>query len=262
MGFEQVAIGIKTFLRDEKLFRAIDGIRRNLPGAQIIVADDGEMTEEKDGVYADLLREGHRIGIYPFDSGFGFKSNRIVEMLDRPFLLIGSDDFDFTPMAALGVKKLIEVLYILSTLDIVSGRVNENPYEFFLTEKNGVVWETPIPDLSNQPKVIKDMFICRAADLTVNYSLIRRETFEKVRWDDGPSRIGGGEHGSFYVDVKRAGLKVGYVPGVNINEQPGRDSEVYRSFRNRARMKARPCFDARGIKRYVLGNGQVDYDCL
>ena len=57
--FEKIAVGIKTFLRDAKLFKAIEGIRTNMPGAQIIVADDGEMTHEKHNLYADLVREGH-----------------------------------------------------------------------------------------------------------------------------------------------------------------------------------------------------------
>ena len=95
-------------------------------------------------------------------------------------------------------------------------------------------------------------------DLTVNFSLIRQEVFKKVRWDDDV-KIGGGEHGSWFLDVKRAGFKVAFVPGVNINEQSLRSSTEYRQFRARANSPERPCFERRGIKRYVLGNGSVDY---
>src|ERR1700691_2948142 len=93
--FENLSIGVRTFLRDDKLFRVIEDVRRTLPGAQLIIADCGEMTEEKDSLYAELEREGHIHIDLPFDSGFGRMSNEIVDHLDRPYLLIASDDFDF-----------------------------------------------------------------------------------------------------------------------------------------------------------------------
>src|SRR5271170_7854032 len=105
-----IAVGIKTFLRDDKLFKAIDGIRRNLPDAQIIVADDGYSNSRKTELYQELERAGHIIIECPFDSGFGYKSNVIANALDRPYLLIGSDDFDFTSEAAHGVWRLSHYL--------------------------------------------------------------------------------------------------------------------------------------------------------
>ena len=256
MDFSRISVGIKTFLRDEKLFYALGGIRINLPGAQIIVADDGEMTEEKDGVYAKLEREGHKVIRLPFDAGFGTKSNAIAGALSREFLLVGSDDFDFYPGdVARGIKEMESVLDRNPELSIVSGRLKgRGPYEFMLLESNGIVLEAPckFDDWDYLPPV----GICH---LTVNYSLIRREVFDKVRHDDGV-KIGDGDHGAFFLDVKHAGFKVGYIPGVFISHQGGSDSIRYSQFRRRANSPERSCFVKRGITKYVLGNGHVDYE--
>lgn len=257
---DRVSIGIKTLLRDEKLFRAVDRIRRNLPGAQMIIADDGDQTEEKDLLYAELIREGHKVLICPFDSGFGYKSNRIVDSLDREFIITGSDDFDFSPASVkMGIEKMLAVLDRNPKLDLVGGRVNNRPYEFFLSIENGVVTEI------EPEKELREKFEYYDVDLTVNYTMIRRSVFHNfrshinIRWDEN-QKIGQGEHGAFFVDLKRAGFKVGYVPGVNISSQEGADSERYRAFRRRAMSPERSCFVKRGIKRYVCGNGIVDYE--
>jgi hypothetical protein len=250
-----VSIAIKTFLRDEKLYNTISEIRRTMPDARMIIADDGEMTEEKDGLYAELVREGHQVIVLPYDSGFGLKSNMIVEALQTPYVLIASDDFDFSSsLVREGIERLVETLKSNPDIDIASGRVNHTPYEFELIDQGSRVVEVPVViDI----KRAQQPFI--PCDLTVNYSLIRKEVFNRVRWDD-EVKIGGGEHGSFYLDCKRAGIQTVWVPGVNINEQKTPDSQRYRQFRNRARDSARPCFDKRGVREYVLGNGQVDYD--
>jgi hypothetical protein len=269
--FETITIGIKTFLRDEKLFRCIEGIRRNLPKAQIIVADCGDTTREKNDVYADLERDGHKVIWMPFDAGFGAMSNAIVDSaVERPYLLIGSDDFDFTPSAAAGIELLQEVLDTYPHLDVASGRVRNMPYEFYLYEDEGLVREHPV---LHERSILGLPFI--ECDLTVNYCLVRKEVFWKSKYSDlvedvieqrteicwdNDVRIGGGEHGSWFLDLKRAGYKVGWVPGVSIDPQQGADSELYTQYRNRARSKERPCFDRRGVKQYVLGTGQIDYE--
>jgi hypothetical protein len=254
--FNDIAIGIKTFLRDPQLFQVIDSIGRNLPGAKMIIADCGDHTEEKDGIYADLAREGHHTIQLPFDAGFGAMSCAIADALDRDYLLVGSDDFDFsTYEARLGIAKLQEVLDLCPEVDIASGRVNGNPYEFDLIEEDGKVTERPLDWIDLHTDRFLWFAIC---DLTVNYSLIRKKVFQKVMWD-ADVKIGQGEHGAFFLDCKHAGFKTVYVKGVNIQEQQVRNSARYNEYRNRARSPERACFVRRGITEYVLGNGIVDY---
>lgn len=217
----------------------------------MIIADDGDDTVEKFDVYASLIGEGHQVIILPWDSGFGMKSNRIADQLQTPFLLVGSDDFDFSPASVReGIERLTEALDSTPRLSIVSGRVSNRPYEFALADEGHRVQEFPIEYSDGMP-------YC-PCDLTVNYSLIRKEVFHKVCWDDDV-KIGGGEHGAFFVDCKRAGFEVAYVPGVSISEQRIPSSARYRQFRARANGLERPCFDKRGITEYILGDGRTDY---
>lgn len=259
--FENISIGIKTFLRDPHLYNTIQAIRENLPGAQMIIADCGEPSEEKDGIFADLEREGHKTIQLDFDAGFGAMSCAIANSLQRSYLLVGSDDFDFsTPEAREGIEKLEFTLLTNSDFNIASGRVNNNPYEFFLKEKDGIITEVDaLMDKPNYWEGVPCGLVHGVVDLTVNYSLIRKEVFQKVMWD-ADVKIGGGEHAAFFIDCKRAGFKTVYVNGVNINEQQVRNSPRYNMYRRRAMDPARPCFVRRGIKKYVCGNGVVDYD--
>ena len=256
--FERIDIGIKTFLRDSQLFNSIDGIQRNYPGARMIIADCGDLTEEKDSFYAQITREGHIVLDLPFDAGFGVMSNAIAAASTRPYLLIASDDFEFNEKAAAGLVELQQVLDLDSSVDIASGRVNNRRYEFFLDitiQKDGTrIVEIPLRQAI--PECLPWYLEC---DLTVNYSLIRRKVFERnIKWDNDV-KIGGGEHGAFFYDCKLAGLRTVCVEGVNINEQQIRNSQRYQKYRNRAQDTARPCFDKRRITEYVLGDGRVDY---
>lgn len=252
----KISIGIKTFLRNPHLLNTISAIVDTMPEVQMIIADDGDMINEKYKIYAQLVTMGHIVIPMDFDSGFGAKSNAIVDKLSRPYVLIGSDDFDFWPSSVReGIDRLAEVLDNCPEVDIASGRVNNRPYEFDLIDEGDKVTEIPLDYVD----LYSSAFLWYAdCDLTVNYSLIRKDVFEKVRWDDA-TKIGGGEHGSMFLDCKRAGFYTVYVQGVNIDEQQIRSSNRYREFRSRANNPERPCFDKRGIKTWILGDGRVDY---
>lgn len=276
--FERISIGIKTFLRDEKLFRACDSIIKTMPDAHIIVADDGEMNDTKAIYYEGLESLGHKVICLPFDSGFGVKSNKIIDALARPYLLVASDDFCFSaPDVVVGVKKMLDVLdrtFVHEPqISIASGRLrNRGQYEFLLVESNGEIIEVPC-NFDQYPDNPGTFGLC---DVTFNYSLIRREVFYKkisvsgpkliifearsnIKFDD-EEIIGEGGHGAFFYDCKKANIKVAYVPGVFIDEMPEPDSERYRQYRHRACGSSRKCFEKRNIRKYVLGDGRVDYE--
>lgn len=256
MSLDKVSILIKTFLRDAYLFETVEAIQQEMPDVQMIVVDDSDhVSQEKQIIYSGLMRNGHIVCLMPFDSGFGAKSNRGTELCTREYLLIGSDDFDFRGARA-GIEKMVRVLESEhGRADIASGRVNGNPYEFWLTNPKGnpeIFQEIPISYGHSERVDGVEIYRC---DLTVNYSLIRRSLLgrDRVHWDDDV-KIGGGEHGAFFIDVKRAGGRVVYVHGVNITEQsPKRVDPRYGAFRGRARNPQRPCFDRRGVKQYWCG---------
>jgi hypothetical protein len=251
-----ITIGIKTFLRDEHMMNCLRGINRTFSDANVIVADDGFISSTKQDFYNHLSDRKHKMIIMQFDSGFGAKSNAIAENLDTPYLLIGSDDFDFRPAEVRdGVERLKEVLDYFPDVDIASGRVNDAHYEFnWFEPEPGVLEEVPI-DYSNY-QLFHPWYT--QADITVNYSLIRAGVFDKVRWDNDV-KIGQGEHAAFFLDCKRAGFKTVWVPDVNIDELKIRNPPDYNRYRGRANDPGRICFDRRGIKKYVLSGGGVDY---
>lgn len=254
----RVCILIKTFLRDGYLLRSLAGIQRTMPDAKIIIVDDGYESSQKIHLYSELRRRGHCCEWLPFDSGFGAKSNRGVELADRDYVLIGSDDFDFGEPCIRGyVEKMVAVLDALPAVGVASGRVNGRPYEATIDLEEDSARERQ--GYAGQGEV--NGIAYRYCDLTVNFSLVRRVVFEKVKWDSDV-KIGGGEHGAFFIDVKRSGWKTVYLPGVNINELKGPQQwahHQYGRYRGRAGAPGRICLKRRGISTYHLMGGQVEH---
>lgn len=258
---DRVSVLIKTFWRDGFLHRTLAALQANFPEVQIIIIDDGQETRQKIAAYAELRKRGHVCSWLPFDSGFGAKANEALKHLTRPYLLIGSDDFDFSPNTVRdGVEKLLKVLDGDRSLALASGRVADRPYEAILEEGPGWARETA----GYKSAQMVNGVAYHPCDLTVNYSLMRASILGlaqgKIHWD-GDVKIGGGEHGAFFIDLKRAGHKVAYVPGVSIKEQPYSPAMMnpgYPEKRARARANGRPCFKRRGIDTFYLMGGTAE----
>lgn len=256
----KVCIMIKTFLRDGCLFRCLNGIEANFPEVKIVIVDDGYESAQKITLYAALRDKGHACAWLPFDSGFGAKANAGLAFCDRPYVLIGSDDFDFShPSVREGIKRMVMVLDNDPSIHIASGRVNERPYESCLEIDGDSVREIKG---TRETRTIYDTRY-QLCDLTVNFSLIRRDCLGpgKLHWDGGDVKIGGGEHGAFYIDAKKLGYGVAVVDGANIREMSWNFSQVhpnYPQFRKRAHMPGRPCLKARGIEKWYLQDGTCE----
>lgn len=258
----RVSIMVKTFLRDGYLFRCLDGLEQNFADAQILVIDDGYEAGEKITRYAELRRKGHACLSMPFDSGFGTKANAAIMLAQREYMLVASDDFDFSdPAARAGVEAMQKVLDAVPSLALVSGRVDRNPYEF--------CWETGDRSLREMRRYHGsgevDGTKYHLCDLTVNYSLIRTKVFQPqhggIRWDGGDVKIGGGEHSAFFIDLQRTYWSVAVVPEANINQMPKNWQWMHKNYpqmRARARQPGRPCLKKRGIDVYVLADGTAE----
>jgi hypothetical protein len=257
---------IKTFLRDGCLTRCIDGLERNFPDVKMVIVDDGREAAHKITLSAALRQRGHVWIHLPYDSGFGAKANAAIPHCDRPYVLIGSDDFDFShPTVRIGIEKLVAVLEHDKSIHIASGRVDDKPYESCLQIDGSVVREIrghrEVKHIAGG--ALMGGITYRTCDLTVNYSLIRRECLGQnaLHWDGGEVKIGGGEHGSFFFDAHNLGYNVCVVDGVNIREMGWNFSQVYPTYpqlRARAHHPARPCFKVRGITKWVLQDGTVE----
>lgn len=255
----KVSILIKTFLRDDYLFRCLAGLERNFADAKLVIVDDGYESNQKIRLYAELRARGHSCVWLAFDSGFGAKANEGVRYCDREYVLIASDDFDFShPGARTGVEKMLRVLEADSSIDIASGRVNGRAYESCLQLEDHSCREIP----GFRETRIVGPLAYHVCDLTVNYSLIRRSCFgsDRLHWDEDV-KIGGGEHGAFFVDAKRLGYGVALVDGAEIREYSFNFAlmhPMYPQFRKRASMPGRICHKRRGIDQWILQDGTIE----
>lgn len=259
--FDRVCVQMKCLLRDGLMYRSTAGVLANLPGARLVIVDDGLESREKITYYAKLRAAGHTCAWLPFDSGFGAKSNEAIKYYDRPYVLIASDDFDFTPKAADGVRCMMAVLDGDPSIDIASGRVDDNPYEGDLivrVREDGLKEiSTPRPNYSKM-RTIGDVEYLEVG-LTVNYNLMRREVFEKVRWDD-EFKIGG-DHGLFYLNAQEQGLKTAWVKDVSISQlrpKAGDCDPRYGEFRGRARHSLPRLYKKYGWWSWTNMQGDID----
>jgi hypothetical protein len=257
----RVCILIKTFLRDGYLFRCLEGIEKQFPDVKIVLVDDGWESAKKISLYATMREQGHSCNWLPFDSGFGAKANTGIIFCDRPYVLIASDDFDFShPDVRVGIERMQAVLDDDPSIHITSGRVNDRPYESCFTfETANTVREVPRYRETRTTRGIR-YHLC---DLTVNYSLIRRKSLGpgRLQWDGGEVKIGGGEHGAFFLDAFKLGYGVALVEGANIREMTWNFSEVhpsYPQYRKRAHASGRPCLKSRGVDHWILQDGSSE----
>jgi 2-polyprenyl-3-methyl-5-hydroxy-6-metoxy-1,4-benzoquinol methylase len=260
--FDQIDVMVKTFLRDGLMMRCTKGIEQFLPGARIVLVDDGWESKEKITYYAELRSRGHVVLNAPFDSGYGAKNNIAQQHLERPYVLRIADDFSMgSDAAAEGVLKLLDVLRSEEKVGIASGRVNEQPYEA------NVSWTV-------RPDGLKDMVSTRLVPefeqtakgtryarcfYTVNYSLIRKEVIQPFVWDE-KFKIGG-DHLDLYLWAHEKGWDVAWVEGVNVNTLspfPGSEHKEYRLFRSRAKLALPHTFKRHGWASWTDFNGFKD----
>lgn len=276
--FSDLCVMVKTFLRDGYLVKTIRGIEQNMPGARVIIVDDGYETKQKITYYSELRHRGHTCQWMPFDSGFCAKSNEAVRHLDRPFMLVASDDFDFTTGAALGVYRLLTVARGVPKLGVVSGRVDHNPYEGRIERGPGYIREHLL-DTSTPPDGVVRGTPWWYCDITVNFSVVRAKVFQQTPFLDCPNWVGcvpgyhvhrvqwdenykiGGDHFEFFDQVYQAGWRVAVVPDVSISQLPFNTADQhidYAKYRGRA-VKSLPRFFRKyGLERYVAFDGGTD----
>jgi GT2 family glycosyltransferase len=257
--FQNVSVLVKTFLRDPHALLTIQEIESFLPGAKIIIVDDGYESKDKIELYSKLRLRGHSCLWMEFDSGFCAKSNIGVASLDRQYLLIASDDFEFNPKVSEGVAKLIDVLDSDPSVGVASGTVDGNNYQGLIERGEGYIKEIPLvpKGVCRTPSGTKYDY----CDITVNYCLVRQEVFEsgRVAWDE-EYKIGG-DHFEFFDQVRSEGWKVAIVSGVNINQRKYKSAmehPQYRKYRGRARQSLPRFFEKYNITRYIAFDGRED----
>jgi hypothetical protein len=285
--FGDVDVLVKTFLRDGHMRMTAAQVEAAMPGARLVIIDDGVESKDKVRFYADLRSRGHVCEWLPFDSGFCAKSNRGVELSTRPYLLVASDDFEFTAETARAVARMRDVLAHRPDVGVASGRVDGRPYDGFIDWDftNMVVREVPLSAAGREWLRTEDGTEYQTCDITVNWSLVRREVFwnrcdvvqyrgvpatdatrlaageqrSKVVWDEG-YKIGG-DHFEFFFQVKEAAWAVAILRDAPVRQRPdahGLSSPEYGGYRGRAKAALPRFFEKFKLTRYVAFDGRED----
>ena len=234
-----VCVLLKTFLRDGFLLDTVRMFEKEYPEIRMVIMDDGYPTSAKDAMYQRLQNLGHTCEYLPFDSGFGAKANAAIRHFDRPYVLVGADDFNFDePGVREGIERMVTVIDGVPALGVASGRVDNHPYKGFLSYGGNFIKETALT-MGDWLEVNGVEY--KLCNLTVNYSIVRTEALlgknerPPIRWKE-EFKIGG-EHFWFFYDMGKAGWQTAFVPGVNIAQRKYEPSKIhpdYGKYRGRA----------------------------
>jgi hypothetical protein len=216
---QRVALIQPTFLRDGLMRKSVDSMRSAYPEIEIVVADNGYHTLEKDKYYDELQAAGHKVVWLPFDAGLPAAQNAAIAATDREYLLTGHDDFLYTRNC--GIEQFVKLLDALPEVGVAAGRLGNIPFEanFEITADTirdvRVSWSTW--QVANGVRY-------QYCDVTGIWSMERRQCYnDGGKWDE--RYVIGGAHGDFFMDIKLIGKwKVAFTPDANVWEiqpEPG-----------------------------------------
>ena len=215
----KIAIGIKTFMREETLFRVLDSIEKHFPYShKLYIADDGDISEEKEYRYQQLEAEGHVIIKLPYNSGLSYGRNAIIKRATEDYILITDDDIMLEDSES--IKWMKEILDSKDDIGLCAGRIYHENGEPFggkdysrglkLEIDGGALFRHR--SVGNLSKVNGTLF--NYADQVVNFFLAKREIFNDVRWDD---RIKiEYEHMDFFLNLKKTKWKATVCLNTNL----------------------------------------------
>jgi len=207
----KIAIGIKTFMREETLFKTLDSIEKYFPYPyKLYIADDSGVSDEKEYRYQQLEIRGHVIIRLPFNSGLSFGRNEIIRRIKEEYVLMLDDDIQLTDSDS--IKKMKQVLDSADDIGLCAGIIyqkNGEPYGGHAYSR-GLALEIDNSVLFRHKSTGKlakaDGVLYNYADQVVNFFLAKRAIFKSVTWDN---RIKiEYEHMDFFLTLKQTKWKV------------------------------------------------------
>lgn len=231
---KDVTAVIISFLRPEYVYECVGSLKRQYPGINILVAENGEYDAE---MRKFVMRNGGRYMVMPFDSGVCYARNRLMEMVKTTYVLVGDDDFYYTDEAK--VDKMRWFLTSHEEAALIGGRIREagivKDYQGRIDrEDDGIVYKEL--DL-NQSWEIEGRSELRyaEADITFNYFLARTSNVRDIPWDEQIKVAY--EHSDWFISLKDARRKVFFTPDAIVVHKPEhvevKEIGRYKTFRYR-----------------------------
>lgn len=231
-----LAVVIKTFHRDNCLYKCIKSIKKHIPEAIIYVGDDGFMTDEKEQFYID-----NKVNYFYLEHNCGISEgrNKIIEKVKEDYILLLDDDFVITE--EINYKNVIKQLEKSDNIILISGILYD--IKDSGTSMLKYAFDVEIKDRKIQKKDLSRVFIndiikYRQSDLMINFFIAKRKLFDKVKWDER-LKIGT-EHMDFFLKIKyNTDWIAVQSPNMRSEHRPI-VNEIYRKYR--ARNKHFPIF--------------------
>ena len=210
---------VKTFKRDDYMRRCVSSLRKEYPEISIIVVDDGKITKEKRMFCKQMGAEYVEL---PFDGGLPRGRNEAMKRVKTQYVLIGDDDFDYTPTESFS-PALRRLRQLIDICDIAGGRVIEggeigNYQGMFSEECDGKQLKWTALDLEN-------IVFERYADIpfvrchfTYNFFVARTEVVRSILWDENIKVAY--EHSDFFISAWRKGARVVFCPDAFVTHKP------------------------------------------
>jgi cytidyltransferase-like protein len=227
-----IGVCIKTFLRDDVLFKTIALLKKNIRFPfKLYIADDGTMTDKKKYQYQQLEAEGHEVILLPYNSGISIGRNSAIRQIKEDYVLVTDDDVTLVDPQSL--QNMKTVLDANDDIGLVAAVLKQENGQYFANENysKGILFEfrsnllVRLPSSGNIQNI--NGILYRLADQVPNIFLAKREVFNEVRWDD---RIKVEyEHMDFFLNLQKTKWKAAIclnAEAMHLKSNP--DGEYYR----------------------------------
>lgn len=252
-----ITVGVKTFLRTDKLRMCLESLAAH-PWHAVIVADDGPIDAERERLYEEAA---HRLPLeivkLPFDTGLSAGRNEIVTRCRTEYLLVLDDDQ--TVPGNIGV--LAEVMDERPELGGISCVWLEQSGRKCTACDIRIEGDRIIKEIVGEKPVLTTRGGRRFVlfDFVPNSTLFRMACLRDQAWD--PFYKIGKEHLDFYLMHRKLGRwKFAVSLDVVIGHHPEGQSADYGQFRHGERVKTseRYFLEKFGVTGVVEGRKYID----
>lgn len=238
----QVTIGIKTYVCDASIVRQVIGlvrsIRVNYPTVRVLLANDGP-TALADAPLIKMDPHTEEVTLAP-DSGISVGRNMMVNMTTTKFFLLLDDDhvFDEDTDLSIGVRGIqfddfdvvgIRVRNLPGIEEMENEAINIPRYVAKVSRYQDREVTLCVWNENNGPGIQK-MRVPIRVDVLHNALIAKTDVLRAHPWRN---ILKVNEHMTFFLDARKAGVKVGYLPSVFVHHRARRDSKCYKVVRFR-----------------------------
>lgn len=277
---KELTIVIKTFNRSASLLRLLDSIVKMGFDYPIIVLDDSKKPTPMIAEKFPMLDIEYIVT--EFDIGLSKGRNILVEHVKTSYFLLCDDDFVFDERTKLNIclslikssdysilggitysRNEINSLFALLTfikypsrfIDLVKKREIDDIYNGSISvTDNHVVIEL---DKTVDNFLDEDIY---ATDICMNFFIAKTGDIKSIKgWQPESAKVG--EHHSFFIRAKLAGLKVAYTKHLGVVHYP-KKSINYNKYRLRAAKMEKLAFQHNGFKSVLVKHKdklEIDY---